>query len=392
MAEISVRLCDPVLVSASVTGETRWGVHQFPAMSRMPDGGLLLMFADAEDRHETHGWPAPSFVSYDEGESWLPMNDEPRPIRPHYAVSEIFDGDYLVVPASRYLDIEKDGIRLPEPAAVGDTYGTRYTYRVSDMPPAIQDYFRYLPARRWSPGSGVWEDGVVEYDMDGLLAMRRERSTVLPRTFFERPLVRHKGELLYADYRGLHAREDGSVPAKGTSTLMVSTDNGRSFQRRSIIAMDPSDNDLMGEPHLSPTVDGRLVCVIRRTDQDQKPMCVTWSADSGRTWTPVKDLFEFGVWPCVLLLGNGTMVLSYGRPGVHMAFDPNGTGESWTKQVAVIEGDPAEKSKHTCGYTSLMPLDDDSFLIAYSDFLYADERGAQCKAILTRRVQAVTVD
>jgi hypothetical protein len=228
---------------------------------------------------------------------------------------------------------------------------------------------------------------VVEYDTDGLLVRRREGSQLLPRTFFERPLLRYRGELLYADYRARYTREDGSATRKGFSSLMVSNDNGRSFRRRGTIAMDPADRDLMGEPHLSATADGRLVCVIRRSDQDQKPMCITWSEDSGRTWTPAASLFEFGVWPCVLLLGNGTLVLSYGRPGVHMAFDPDGTGKSWAAHATVIPGDHAERMKHTCGYTSLMPLDERSFLIAYSDFLHTNEKGEPCKAILTRRVR-----
>ncbi len=384
---IDIEMQDPVLVVTSVAGEKRWGFHQFPAMSRMPDGSILLMYADADDKSETHGAPAPAYISHDEGKSWAVMNDEPRPIRPHYSISKLFHDEYLVLPAARYLDVEAAGIQLPKPAATGNTYGRRYTYRVSDLPPSAQQYFRCLPAKRWHPDGAGWKDVEVEYDTDGLLASRNEGSKVLPRTFFERPLLQYKGELLYADYRGRYARNDGSVSGKGFSTLMVSTDNGKSFKRRSTIAMDPADKDLMGEPQLSATADGRLVCVIRRSDQDQKPMCITWSKDSGRTWTPVKDLFEFGVWPCVLLMGNGTMVLSYGRPGVHMAFDPKGTGESWTKHVTLIEGDQASRTKHTCGYTNLMPVDDDSFLIAYSDFLYKNEKGQPCKAILTRRVQ-----
>ena len=101
----------------------------------------------------------------------------------------------------------------------------------------------------------------------------------------------------------------------------------------------------------------------------------------------VEDLFGFGVWPCVLLLGNGTMVLSYGRPGVHIALDPDGTGETWAAHVTLIKGDHAEKTRHTCGYTSLMSLDGESFLIAYSDFLHRNEKGERCKAVFTRRVQ-----
>ncbi len=388
MPEIEVTMHDPVLVACSATGETRWGFHQFPAMSRLPDGRVMLMYADAKDAFDTHGLPAPCYVSCDNGASWSVMSDGLiTPTRPHYTISRVFDDEYLVVPSLPYLDVAERGVQLPEPAATGNTYGTIYTYRAIDLPPTVQDYFRYLPAKRWQPHVADWEDAVVEYDTNGLLAYRREDSHLLPRTFFERTLLRFGGELLYADYRARYARDDGSVAGKGFTTLMVSTDNGRSFRRRSTVAMDPADHDLMGEPQLAPTADGRLVCVIRRADQSQKPMCITWSEDSGRTWTPPRSLFDFGVWPCILLMGNGTMVLSYGRPGVHMDIDPNGTGETWAIHKALIQGDHGQKAKHSCGYTSLLPVDDDSFLIAYSDFLYTNDHGEQCKAILTRRVQ-----
>jgi hypothetical protein len=387
MSEIEVTMHDPVLVACSAAGETRWGFHQFPAMSRLPDGRVIIMYADAEDASETHGMPAPCHVSCDNGASWSVMSGGLRPTRPHYSISEVFGDEYLIVPSLPYLDVKEKGVELPEPAASGNTYGTVYTYRVSDLSPAVRDYFRYLPAKRRQPRAADWEDAVVEYDTDGLLAWRREGSQLLPRTFFERTLLRFGGELLYADCRARYARDDGSVAGKGFTTLMVSTDNGRSFRRRGIVAMDPADYDLMGEPQLAPTADGRLVCVIRRADQRQKPMCITWSPDSGRTWTPPRSLFDFGVWPCVLLMGNGTMVLSYGRPGVHMAIDPNGTGETWAIHKALIQGDHGQTQRHSCGYTSLLPINDASFLIAYSDFLHTNDQGEQCKAILTRRVQ-----
>ncbi|NLL84855.1 MAG: exo-alpha-sialidase [Lentisphaerae bacterium] len=385
--KIKVTIHDPVLVACSAAGETRWGFHQFPALGRLPDGRMLIMYADAEDASETHGAAAPCFVSDNEGASWEPINGGIKPTRPHYRISAVFDGEYLVTPSLPYLDVVESGITLPEPVATGDTYGTVFTYRLRDLPPAAQEYFRYLPALRWRPGAAVWEDTVVEYDTNGLLAWRRDNSRLLPRTFFERTLLRFKGELLYPDYRARYERDDGSVASKGFTTLMVSTDNGRSFKRRGTVAMDAADNDLMGEPQLSPTADGRLVCVIRRTDQTQKPMCITWSEDSGHTWTPPQRLFDFGVWPSVLLMGNGAMVLSYGRPGVHMAIDPNGTGATWAIREALIPGDHEQKQRHSCGYTSLLPIDDDSFLIAYSDFLYKNNRGEPCKAILTRRVE-----
>lgn len=388
MAKLNMNMQDPVLVATSAAGETRWGFHQFPALSRLPDGRIILMHADAQDASETHGEPAPSYCSRDGGATWAPLTSSLQPVRPHYSVSKVFDGEYLIVPSTRYLNVKEAGIQLPEPSAEADTYGKRYTYRINALPSDVREYFAHLPAKRWRPADATWSDDQVDYDMAGLLAWRAGNSDVLPRTFFERELLRYRGELLYADYRARYERVDGLIPAKGASTLMVSTDNGKSFRRRATIADDPADKDLMGEPHLSPTADGRLVCVIRRTDQVRKPMCIAWSEDSGYTWSPVRSLFDFGVWPCVLLLGNGTLVLSYGRPGVHLAFDPDGTGDRWSEHRSLIDGDRQADQKHSCGYTSLMPLDDDTFLIAYSDFLYTNAKGEPCKAILTRRIQA----
>ncbi|MBT3377012.1 MAG: exo-alpha-sialidase [Lentisphaerae bacterium] len=386
MPPLDVSIDDPVLVALSAPGEQRWGFHQFPALSRMPDGRILLMYADAADASETHGHPAPGYVSDDEGQSWSFLSEELRPVRPHFSISEVYDGEFLVMPACEYLNIDAMGVELPEPVAEACVYGTLFHYRCSDMPKPVQDYFRHIPGKRWAPGSGTWQDTIVEYDIRKLLPWRRADSRVLPRTYFEHPLLRWHGELLYPDYRARYVQDNGQIIGHGSTSLMVSTDNGQSFQRRSTLAADLSDRDLMGEPALSATADGNLVCVVRRTDQTQKPMCITWSEDGGNTWEPIQDLFDFGVFPGVLLLGNGVLVVSYGRPGVHLAFDANGAGKSWDHHETLIAGDHAAVSQHTCGYTSLLALDDDSFLIAYSDFQHNDPDGQQHKAILTQRI------
>lgn len=388
MTRVELTMDAPVAVALSAPGETRWGYHQFPALSRLPDGSILLVYSDAEDASEAHGVPAPWYRSTDGGANWLSSGSGIEPTRPHYAVSRVFGGEYLVVPATRYLDVAVDGIELPEPVSTGFTYQRTYSYRCSDLPVATREYFGLLPARRWQPNRTEWEASTVAYDTTALVARRRGESTLLPRTFFERAVVPFADELLYADYRAQYARDDGSVATKGYSSLMVSTDNGRSFARRTTIAIDPDDNDLMGEPALSQTADGRLVCVLRRTDHVQKPMCIVWSDDAGRTWSRPADLFEFGVWPCLLLLGNGALVLSYGRPGVHLAVDADGTGARWTSHAAVIEGDHSAIQRHSCGYTSLLALDDETFLLAYSDFRYDAGEREPYKAILVRRVHA----
>jgi hypothetical protein len=379
-----IELGEPTLVALSRPGERRWGYHQFPALSRLPDGRILLMYADAEDASESHGQPAPAFVSSD-GTTWTPFTGEPQPIRPHYSISPVGGGEYLVAPASSYFDCARAGVTLPEPAAVAEVYGTLLTYRTAELPAAVLDDLGRLPALRFDPGSGSWRAERIDYDLRGRLAWRREGSTLLPRPFFERALLEYRGELLYPDYRVRFETDDGRIPKKGCTWLMVSTDRGHSFTRRSLVSGDLSGHDLHGEPTLSSTSDGNLVCVVRRTDQVQKPMAITWSRNSGKSWTPSLDLFEFGVFPCLLLLDCGVLLLSFGRPGVHLAVSSDGTGRRWDETHVIIEGDRREVSRYSCGYTSLLALDERRALIAYSDFEYSDD-GAQHKAILVREL------
>jgi hypothetical protein len=381
-----IDLSDPIVAAVSAPNETRWGFTQFPALSRLPDGRILLCYADAEDASETHGNTAPALVSVDEGETWVAFAGEPNPVRPHYAITQADEGEFFAIPSIRYFDVKKAEITLPEPVAEAFVYGPLYTYRAADFPVEVLEHFRWLDSKRWNPSSGEWVDEKVEYETRDLLVWRRKDSDLLPRTFFERPAIRHRGEILYADYRVRYALKDGQVPAKGGTDLMASKDNGHSFEHRGVVGIDRDGNDLMGEPTLAETSEGNLVCVIRKADHEQKPMAVTRSDDGGRTWSEPLEFCEFGVFPCLQKLAAGPLVLSYGRPGVHIRISSDGNGRDWTAPVTLIPGDPAETGRYSCGYTSLLELADDSLLIAYSDFEHRDSEGTKRKAILTRKV------
>lgn len=258
---------ESVVAAFSAPGETRWGHTQFPALSPLPDGRILLIYADAEDASETHGDPAPALVTADAGATWQPFADDLVPSRPHYAITAALDGEFFTVPSIHYFDVEREGVPLPAPVAESNVYGPVYTYRLADLPAKVRQHFANLQARRWRPATQRWEDTIITYDTQDLLVWRRENSTLLPRTFFERPATRLGPELFYADYRVRYALADGHIPAKGGTHLMVSSDNGRSFHPRSVVGVDRSGRDLMGEAALAATADGGLVCIMRKTDQ-----------------------------------------------------------------------------------------------------------------------------
>lgn len=392
--KVTVEIGAPAVVAVSRVGEKRWGFHQFPALSRLPDGRIVCTFSKQKDAVASYGGAAPTYASRDGGATWTRAKPEGLAlIAPHVFVSELFDGEYLCVPATPAFDAQAQKIALPRPVGSFRAYITNNAYRLRDFPKAVREHFATLPAFRWTPKTKKWSKAAVEYDTRNMLLWARAEGPerfLLPRTWFERRLLKVGKELLYADYRANYLLADGTVPKHRSTVLMVSKDNGRSFQRRATVAHDPTGKDLMGEPRLSLNARGELVCVVRRTHHVQKPMAITYSKDGGRTWSTPRTLMKFGVFPSMTLLDCGVMALSFGRPGVHLSFSPNGGGRTWTEPIAIRRGGSRRVTKETCGYTSIINVDANSFLLAYSDFQHKGKDGKQRKAILVRKITAHT--
>ena len=255
-----------------------------------------------------------------------------------------------------------------------------------------------MEASRWTPESKQWQDEIIHYDSkDALIwtTAKEEESVLVSRTTFERPPLKFGNELFYADYRSNYLNPDGSVPKHFSVTCMVSNDNGHNWEKRSLIATDDNGKDAMTEPMLAVNANGELVCVIRRTDHNQKSMMITFSKDRGKTWekpVALNQLGNFGVMPCLTQLDCGVMALSYGRPGIWLSFSLNGTGREWTEPFCMLEGDNRKKMEITDGYTTMLPIGPNQLLMAYTDFDYKDKQGNQRKAILVRKLEIKGAD
>lgn len=267
-------------------------------------------------------------------------------------------------------------------------YFTRHFYPISRFPERVFDYYRRLRGLRWTPATRRWEEAVVDWDMEDFLVRVDEGGVIgksWARTSFEYRPVRLEGELIYADHKSNYLYPGGKGPPSYDVHCMVSHDNGRSWKRRAVIAFDPEGVMMPSETGMCVNTSGQLVCVHRNSDHRRLPMWITFSGDAGRTWMKPKQLFDQGVMPQLLLLGNGILVLAYGRPGVLLSFSPEGTGESWTEPVQLFPEEIHEKQG--CGYTSLLSLDEDRFLIAFADFLHVDSRDRTRKAIKVQEIE-----
>jgi len=370
----------PVVVGHSRPSETRWGYFQFPSLFRLPGGELMVTVNDADDATGGYGRPLRRFVSTDEGRTWRDAGQGLPGLGPHASCAELYDGEYLILAATAALDLAAAGVDLPAPIGRAFAYHEFLFHRVDQCPALVREYLTRLPAWRWTAAKPTWTPDQVRYDVAGHLCWTVAGEPKVARTWFEHAPIRHNGELLYADYRTNCLSNDGSVPDGFACLIMVSTDNGKSFQKRSVVA-----TGRVYEPMLADTADGELVCVIRSADQEQRPMLISHSQDHGHTWELPRPLFGCGVFPALVRLGNGALLLAFGRPGVWVAASAD-SGRNWTDPVPVIEAETTANLAHTCGYTNLLALGGEEALLVYTDFKHTGPDGRPCKSAEVRRI------
>ncbi len=380
---VEVQIEDPVLIDQAPPEVKEWGPYRMPKVYRMPGGELCLTFQIGRDHYCDQGNLSPMFVSRDDGRTWE------RSKWPHAGftginpvVSPILDGEYYCV--SAVTGIELDLKKLPKPVGAFALVAGFSLRRLEDCPEDVVRWFKDIKAMRWSPTTRAWTQEQVKWDHRGqLIWTYNDQPQQIPgdwsqKVYFESPVVRAGKELLHADYWTVYASEPGRIPVAWECSLMASTDNARSWTRRSTIASMPAKDNAC-EPVIEMNQAGELVCVTRREmDQRNPTMLLMHSKDRGYTWGPRQTLFDFGVFPRLLQLENGVLVLSFGRPGVWLSFSLDG-GHTWTARQAVLRG-------ASCGYTSLAAMGRDSFLLAYSEFERPNKAGQPAKAILVRRI------
>lgn len=381
---VRVTVSDPVVVAEAPVGERRWGRYQFPSLDRLVDGRIALSFHVNEDSAHAYG-RRPSEpdrgVSADGGKSWTLVHSLERT-----AGLLLPNGDRLIAgrPDVTPPAIPVAELRLPDPVGtIVGTYGRLpYTfYRHDALPEALQG----VPMARLAPGKTEW---------------KIERARLLD-PGFQRYTIQEVFPLVW--WGDLNLAEDGSILAvvyprsiEGDVACHRSTDHGRSWRLQGRIAYEPdagADPQARGrtqgftEPGSVLLADGSLLVMLRTTDGlGVGPLYSSRSTDLGKTWSKPAVVNASGVMPRLHRLGNGVLVLSYGRPGAEMRFSFDGRGGLWSDPFKLVPLSSADIQADSCGYTSLLPLSANSFLVAYSWFRRPGSDGAPRKALLVRHV------
>lgn len=380
-----IHLSEPVVV-AQAEQEEKWGYFQFPSIGRAEDGTLIVSWQMNADSHKAYGISSGReigpMVSKDGGKNWKPKDRDYHLFSRGYNV-KITDGRVLQIMTPKSKDIckYKD---FPNPVLAE---GNTTYYLENQLPEDLRGaYLQY-------EGS----DNSVDYFHADLIdpgLLRTAIEGLMPVIWWGNIAQLSDGALVAGVYPTHYLEKNGEV-IKGSVSFYRSDDMGKTWN---IVGKIPfvadgiadkrSKDKAYEEPAFEVLTDGTFLCVMRTGSTS--PMYKTISKDQGKTWSKPEPFTPNGVKPTLLRLNNGVIVLASGRPGVQLRFCLEGDGQKWTDPIEMIPymdiRGKYEVWANSCGYTSILSADNNSFYFVYSDFKSKNENGELRKAIIFRKL------
>ena len=378
VADAIVKLGEPVIVSQA-NMKVSWGYYQFPGICIEDDSTLVVKWQMKKDTPETYLLPHNGLnvmVSTDGGKTWVvPDKEYPERHSPRIALR---NGDLLQAES-----IQKNVTEYAEfPDKMNETtIGDTDYYRYNDLPEELKGF--YLST--WNKNSGFQK---FHATMTNPTLLRSTYKDLMSIVFWGDMRMLPDGSIIAVIYPSCYQTPSG---ISSSVTFYKSTDEGKSWDYMSALVYPKSsenDEGYFEEPTFEILKDGSLVSILRTGNTTS--MFKSSSIDGGKTWTTPAPFTPNGVAPVVKRLGNGTLVLTSGRPGTQIRFCLDEKGELWTEPIEMV---PFMNTDGTydlwgasCGYTSILPIDDNSFYMVYSDFKSKDENGEERKAIMFRTI------
>jgi len=348
-----------------------WGPWQFPRVFDCGDK-IYLEYHISADSAKSYGNPREWVCSEDKGETWSKCVKGGRLLK---------NGDMIKLHQMKAIP-EKD-VELPE--IIGTFYGYGFKRDYFDYNKIPEEYRRWF-IERTSPG-GPMKIEEVSVELPDFTMNTSEG--VFPTPFFHQIKEGPGGSLwtfLYKHY----IKPDGKISNYGASWFHKSSDNGRTWEYISRvpyefnIEKDPGAAKRygFGEPDMCFIDNSKAFALHRTTDgTGTGPLYITWTENTGKSWTKPEYFDDRGVWPQTVVLDNGVILAGYGRPGLFIRPYQNG---KWHDRITVVE--PMEYQTDTCSYCALQKISPDTALVFYSDFNYPDAKGVPRKSIMMRKV------
>lgn len=185
----------------------------------------------------------------------------------------------------------------------------------------------------------------------------------------------------------MYGRSENKNRGRRFASVISSNDRGKTWYYHATIAFGLTDgvqSEGFNETSLLVLSDDRILSFMRsgtsyqgslgshnNNDHSVKmpflyhastPIYLSKSIDGGRTWSNADPVTSFGVWPDAILMKNGIVTSSYGRPGNWLMFSQN-EGESWGPIIPFYN----DLYPPDCGnYFSLAEVAPDILLVVYA--------------------------
>lgn len=392
MRTMTINFKEPVVVGVASKPE-KWGFFQFGRLGLLPNGAIQAKWNMNRDAIEAYGSHAfGTAISVDLGKNWKLTQSVQET-----GLVKLPNGDLLDIVTPKPIKVEE--LRLPNAVGFGaDNYRKSPTtyYRLHELPESRQGVF----LKRLKKGESNWEEEKAKlYDPD---AARYSLSGLFPVVWWGDIRIAKDQSLIAGVYPGILVKNGVADPKTGVF-FYRSADNGKTWHIQGRIPFaidtisDPKSKLRMGftEPAFEILSDGTYLCVMRTSDgAGNGPMFASYSKDLGKTWTNPKSIAGNGVLPNLLQLENGVLVMSSGRPGVQLRFATKQKDLMWTDAFEMLpyQDDSIVKEQNgntavvSDGYTSLLPIGKNKFLIIYTDFAYKTAAGEVRKAVKVREV------
>lgn len=414
MKKWKVIVGEPNLVvdSGYTLDEIGWGPYQFPLVLNTADGGIYASWSMHHDKIINDvALDGPSnAVSYDGGKTWT--SPAPQSALPISNV-EMKDGFYLSGIGGRGC-FEVDWLgKYPEKRYEGvPTYnnngylGYLYTMEgISEFPTdvTVNKINPKTGERQSVQGKVNWKNGPMDVFEDG----EKRYITPFSKLFgLQNGAVIKKGDSLFIC---IYGRGGDSKTGKAqkyshifSCFILRSDDDGLTWDFLSQVDMNDNAYERANHNYPGQTVTTEGFCepmmtvlpngdfaMIMRTGSNM-PSYITYSSDEGMTWTEPEWFDKVGVMPKLLTLGCGATVATYGRPGLYFRATSDPAGREWDDPIQIeLSRDPETGRSNSCFYARLLPLDDNSCLLYYSDFHHPNGKGKSTKVMQARIITLV---
>ena len=339
---VSVRMGEPIQVTESV------GYGWYPTIAQFPTGELLLIHSLVPDKNDNVIDVAGFIVSCDDGESWGDRYDILSEHQPMIFVPQD-DGALMAIPAYLYADSPGEQHSFHGPYTRFEAGGQRVVIeprgvRIVDWPWAVTT--RSNPNREANQRVGWCFDG------DALVI---------------------EGRLIATMYGTAQADDEFA-----STVVSVSEDSGRTWRYLATVA-GPESVPTSGpqghgpsEPSMVQLANGDLMCVMRMGGGAEFNLRRSYSSDGGRTWSAPDVIPPYSVEPSLKRLQNDTIVLSTGRPGIHLWLSKGNQAKSW-QSIDILahhnrwapDDTYGITPEQTTAYTELIEVSPNKLLLTY---------------------------